>query len=73
MASFLPLNIVLSYPVSVQFVYFGLSVVLGIAGLNRKMGFWGYLFGSILLSPLIGLMLLLVSEKKIRKKRSRSS
>ncbi|MDM8540624.1 hypothetical protein QUF90_06005 [Desulfococcaceae bacterium HSG9] len=64
MASFLPLNIVLSYPMNVQIVYFGLSLVLGMAGLNRKMGFWGYLFSSILLSPLIGFMLLLVSDKK---------
>ncbi len=64
MASFLPLNMVLSYPVNVQIVYFGLSLVVGMAGLNRKMGFWGYLFSSILLSPVIGLMLLIVSGKK---------
>ncbi len=64
MASFLPLNMVLSYPVNAQIVYFGLSLVVGMAGLNRKMGFWGYLFSSILLSPVIGLMLLIVSGKK---------
>ncbi len=64
MASFLPLNMVLSSPVNVQIAYFGLSLVLGIAGLNRKMGFWGYLLSSILLSPLIGFMLLLVSGKR---------
>ncbi len=64
MASFLPLNMVLSYPVNVQIVYFGLSLVMGVAGLNRKMGFWGYLLSSILLSPVIGLMLLIVSGKK---------
>ena len=64
MASFLPLNIVLTYPMNVQFLYFGLSIVLGIAGINRKMGFWGYLFSSILLSPLVGLLLLMVSNKK---------
>ncbi len=68
MASFLPLNIVLAYPMNIQFIYFGLSLVMGIAGINRKMGFWGYLFSSILLSPLIGLLLLMVSSgKKTRK------
>jgi len=40
------------------------SLVIGIMGINRKMGFWGYFFGSLLLGPLIGLFLLLASDKR---------
>jgi hypothetical protein len=35
-----------------------LSVAIAFLGRNLRFGFWGYLFGSILLSPAIGLLLL---------------
>jgi hypothetical protein len=35
-----------------------LSVAIAFLGRNLRFGFWGYLFGSILLSPVIGLLLL---------------
>lgn len=63
MMSLLPLNMVAAYPAELQILYFSLCFLIAIAGYNRKMGFWGYLFSSILFSPIIGLMLLLVSEK----------
>ena len=44
-------------------VYILLSIIIGLLGKNRKFGFWGYFFGSLLLSPLLGLLLLLASEK----------
>ena len=37
------------------------SLLIAWAGRNKRMGFWGYLFASILLSPLIGLLLVVVS------------
>ncbi|HLA36000.1 MAG TPA: hypothetical protein VJ001_14145 [Rhodocyclaceae bacterium] len=40
----------------------GLSLILAYLGRNRRMGFWGMLFGSILLTPLIGLIILLVTD-----------
>lgn len=40
------------------------SFFIGYFGRNRKMGFWGYLFASILLTPVIGLLLVIVSDKK---------
>jgi len=61
---FLPLMIVLKFPANIQFIYFALCFVIAIAGRNRKMGFWGYLFCSIILSPIIGLMVVTVSEKQ---------
>jgi len=43
-------------------IYIVLCIGLGVLGMNRKFGFWGYLFGSLLLSPLIGLILVLASD-----------
>ncbi|QTA89720.1 hypothetical protein [Desulfonema magnum] len=60
---YLPLTVILTFPVSIQAIYFALCLVIALAGINRKMGFWGYLFCSIIFSPLIGLMVVLVSEK----------
>ncbi len=41
-----------------------LSLIVGLLGKNRKFGFWGYFFGSILLTPIIGLLLVLASDEK---------
>lgn len=45
-------------------IYVFLSIIIGILGINRKFGFWGYFFGSLLLSPVIGILLILGSDKK---------
>lgn len=34
-------------------------------GRDRKLGFWGYLFASLLFTPIIGVVLLLASDKKV--------
>ena len=41
-----------------------LSLIIGLMGANRKFGFWGYFFGSILLTPIIGLLLVLASDPR---------
>jgi hypothetical protein len=38
--------------------WFGLSIVIGCLGRNQRFGFWGLLFGSILLTPVMGVLLL---------------
>jgi hypothetical protein len=38
--------------------------LIGILGRNRRMGFWGYFFGSILLTPIFGLLHIFVSEPR---------
>ncbi len=49
-------------------VYYVLaSVVIGFLGMNRKFGFWGYLFCSLLLTPPIGLIVLLSSSPNRRR------
>jgi hypothetical protein len=44
--------------------YFAASVLIALLGINRTMGFWGYFFASLLLTPVMGLLLLLVSGSK---------
>jgi hypothetical protein len=45
-------------------VYLVACLLVGLLGMNRKFGFWGYFFGSILLTPVIGLLLVFGSDKK---------
>lgn len=40
------------------------SVVVAFVGRKRKFGFWGYLFSSLLFTPLVGFMLVLASDAK---------
>jgi hypothetical protein len=37
-------------------VYLALRLVAGIAGRKRRVGFWGFLFCSILFTPFVGLL-----------------
>lgn len=39
-----------------------LSLIIGYLGRRRRIGFWGLTFGSILLTPLVGLIILLVTD-----------
>ena len=50
--------------VSLAVAYIGSAVVLGILGRRRKLGAWGYLFASILFTPIVGLLLLLASDPR---------
>lgn len=48
-------------------IYLAVCLLVGLFGMNRKLGFWGYFFGSIALTPLIGAVLLFASDKKPRR------
>ncbi len=43
-------------------IYVVLCILLGLMGYHRKFGFWGYFFGSMLLTPLVGILLVLASD-----------
>jgi hypothetical protein len=49
-----------------------LSLLVAAFGMNRKFGFWGYLFASLMLSPAIGLLLVLASGKRPAKAKAAS-
>lgn len=46
--------------------FVGLSLLIGAFGRDRKMGFWGYFFASLLLTPAVGLLLVLGSDRRPR-------
>jgi len=45
-------------------IYIILCIVVGLFGMNRKFGFWGYFFASMALTPFIGLLMVFASGKK---------
>lgn len=45
----------------------GGSVGVAFFGTNRKFGFWGYFFASMLLTPLIGILLVISSDDPVKK------
>ncbi|MCI5179797.1 MAG: hypothetical protein D3919_11590 [Candidatus Electrothrix sp. AW5] len=45
-------------------VYLLSCLLMGVLGMNRKFGFWGYFFSSIVLTPIIGLLLVFASDPK---------
>jgi len=46
------------------FIYLLICIVIATFGYRKKLGFWGYLFASLLLTPLLGLLLVIVSDQK---------
>ena len=49
-------------------LYILLSFIIGLLGTNRKFGFWGYFFYSLLFTPFLGIIILLASSKAVPKK-----
>jgi hypothetical protein len=54
-------------PVLLVFVNLVVCYFIGVLGRNRKLGFWGHFFASLLLTPIIG-MLLVVATDPVRDK-----
>ena len=40
--------------------------VIALFGSNRRFGFWGYFFASLLLTPFVGLLLYLATDGPMR-------
>jgi len=45
-------------------IYVGLSVIVGLGGINRRMGFLGFFILSLLITPLLALLNLIVTRPK---------
>jgi hypothetical protein len=50
-------------PIILSAIYLICCLLVAILGRRKVMGFWGYFFGSIVLTPVIGFLLMLVSAK----------
>ncbi len=48
-------------PLNISLLYLLSSLVVGCWGRNRRFGFWGYFFASVLLTPAIGVLLVIAS------------
>lgn len=44
----------------------GFSLFVGILGINTRFGFWGNFFASMLLTPAVGLLLVVAASGKPR-------
>jgi len=44
--------------------YLGLCFIIAFLGTNRKFGYWGYFFSSLFLTPVVGAIVLLGSDKR---------
>lgn len=47
----------------VAVLYVVASILLGLLAGRRRLGFWGGFYGSLLLTPLIGVLLVFTSNK----------
>ncbi|MGA2692584.1 MAG: hypothetical protein ABSF76_09475 [Opitutaceae bacterium] len=47
-------------------LYVGTCALVAYFGRERKFGFWGYFAASVVFLPIIGLLLVLASDKKAR-------
>lgn len=47
-------------PTIILLVFF-CSLVIGIFGRRKKLGFWGFFFASLMLTPVFGLLLLVIA------------
>jgi hypothetical protein len=49
-------------PVLIILIILTVSYFIGFLGRNRKLGFWGHFFASLLLTPVIGLLLIVATD-----------
>jgi hypothetical protein len=49
-------------PILLILVNIVLAYFIGFLGRNRKLGFWGHFFCSLLLTPVIGLLLIVATD-----------
>ena len=49
-------------PVVLILLNVALAYLIGFLGRNRRLGFWGHFFCSLLLTPIIGLLLVVATE-----------
>jgi hypothetical protein len=45
-------------------IYLLLSALIGYLGKDRKFGFWGYFACAVIFTPIIGLIIVLASDRK---------
>jgi hypothetical protein len=49
-------------------LYVVASWIIALLGKNRRFGFWGYFFASLLLTPAVGILLYFATDGPLRQK-----
>lgn len=64
-------------PLPTQFliiaIYISAAVLVAFLGRRRKWGYWGYLWSSILFTPLLGLLFVLAADPPPKRRRQETS
>jgi hypothetical protein len=58
------------YYVAGAAAYILLCLIVAFIGRRRKWGYWGYLWASVLFTPLLGLVFVVAADPPPRRKRS---
>ena len=58
------------YYAAFAIVYVLLCMIVALIGRKRKWGYWGYLWSSMLFTPLLGLVFVLAADPPPRRRRS---
>jgi hypothetical protein len=48
----------------IALAYLGVCFLIALIGTNRKFGYWGYFFCSLFMTPVVGVIVLLGSDKR---------
>jgi hypothetical protein len=59
----------LLYYAAFAVAYILLAIIVALIGRRRKWGYWGYLWASILFTPVLGLMFVLAADPPPRKRK----
>jgi hypothetical protein len=60
----LPMGATMIPIILLALAYIAVAALLGFIGRRRKFGAWGYFFGSLILTPIVGLLLVLASDPR---------
>jgi len=60
-ANLIPLNYIFIMPLALQLIYLLSCFFVALFGRDKKMGFWGYFFFSIIFSPVMGALVVIVT------------
>ncbi len=50
--------------VVIVFAYIILCTIIGLLGRNKTIGFWGFFFFAAILTPLVGLVVLIIARNR---------
>ena len=48
----------------IALAYVSIAAIIAFAGRRRKFHFWGYFFAGVILTPIVGLLLVLASDPR---------